>query len=106
MAMERFSMKVRTGPALVDQSCGGWSVVESRLTMSTTEFRVFVEETEAQLLALFNKIDRDGDGKIDKGELKAAFKRANLAVPQQKLDRFVSEFDRDGSGTITFDEWR
>lgn len=81
-----------------------WS--ESRLTTSITEFRVFVEETEAQLLTLFNKIDKDGDGKISKTELKAAFKRASLAVPQQKLDRFVSEFDRDGSGTITFDEWR
>ena len=67
---------------------------------------MFVEETEAQLLTLFKKIDRDGDGKIDKKELKAAFQRANLAVPQKKLDRFVSEFDRDGSGTITFDEWR
>ena len=74
--------------------------------MAIVEFRVFVEETEAQLLTLFNKIDVDRDGRIDKGELKEAFKRANLAVPQKKLDRFVSEFDRDNSGTITFDEWR
>ena len=74
--------------------------------MVTIEFRVFVEETEAQLLTLFNKIDIDRDGRIDKKELKEAFKRANLAVPQKKLDRFVSEFDRDNSGTITFDEWR
>lgn len=70
------------------------------------EFRTFVEETEGQLLGLFRSIDKDGDGKIDKRELKAAFKNASLAVPQRKLERFIESLDRDGSGAITFDEWR
>jgi len=70
------------------------------------EFKTFVVETEGQLLGLFNSIDKDGNGKIDKSELKAAFKNAKLSVPKRKLERFVENLDRDGSGTITFDEWR
>ncbi len=104
MEMERSSTKVRCGwdkKRLCVEL--GW---ESKLTMLALEFRVFVEETEGQLWTLFNKIDRDGNGRIDKNELKAAFQRANLSVPPKKLDRFVEEFDRDGSGVITFDEWR
>jgi len=77
-----------------------------RLTSWASEFRTFVDETESQLLALFKSIDRDNDGKLVKDELKAAFRRAGLNVPQRKLDQFFAEFDRDGSGAITFDEWR
>jgi solute carrier family 25 phosphate transporter 23/24/25/41 len=55
---------------------------------------------------LFKSIDRDNDGKLVKDELKAAFRGAGLNVPQRKLDQFFAEFDRDGSGAITFDEWR
>jgi Ca2+-binding EF-hand superfamily protein len=45
----------------------------------TTEFRKFVHETEKELLALFNSIDRDHDNKLTKDELQAAF-RAYFAV--------------------------
>ncbi|KAI9826096.1 MAG: hypothetical protein M1832_000545 [Thelocarpon impressellum] len=70
------------------------------------EFRVFVEETEKELRTLFNSIDHDHDGKLDKGELQAAFSRAGLAVPSSKLDRFFVEVDTDQDGVISFDEWR
>ncbi|KAF8852089.1 calcium dependent mitochondrial carrier protein [Acephala macrosclerotiorum] len=70
------------------------------------EFRIFVEETEKELLSLFHSIDRDHNGKLDKGELRAAFKRAGLAVPNSKLDQFFSEVDGNHDGYITFEEWR
>jgi solute carrier family 25 (mitochondrial phosphate transporter), member 23/24/25/41 len=49
--------------------------------------------TESELFSLFKSIDRDHNGKLDKGELKAAFRRAGLAVPGWKLDQFFGEVD-------------
>ncbi len=60
---------------------------------SYSEFRTFVEQTEKELLTLFVSIDRDHNGKLDKDDLRAAFKRAGLAVPNSKLDQFFSEVD-------------
>jgi solute carrier family 25 (mitochondrial phosphate transporter), member 23/24/25/41 len=65
-----------------------------------------VEHTEKQLLALFQSIDRDHNGKLDKEELRAAFKKAGLTVPSRKLDQFFSEVDTNHDGVISFDEWR
>ncbi|KAI4141896.1 MAG: hypothetical protein LQ341_003393 [Variospora aurantia] len=70
------------------------------------EFRTFVKETEKALLKLFESIDHDHNGQLDKSELKAAFTRAGLAVPKSKLDQFFTEIDTNNDGVISFDEWR
>lgn len=70
------------------------------------EFRTFVEQTERELQQLFKSIDRDHNGQLDKGELKSAFARAGLVVPQSKFDQFFAEVDSNHDGVITFDEWR
>ncbi|KAI9686256.1 MAG: hypothetical protein M1822_003912 [Bathelium mastoideum] len=70
------------------------------------EFRTFVEQTEKELLTLFNSIDRDHNGNLDKDELHAAFSRAGLSVDRSNLDRFFSDVDRNHDGVISFDEWR
>lgn len=57
------------------------------------EFRQFVEHTERELLFLFKSIDRDHNGKLDKTELQAAFKKAGLVVPSSKLNQFFAEVD-------------
>jgi len=71
-----------------------------------TEFRVFVEAAERQLLLLFRSIDRDKDGRLNKEELRAAFRRAGLAVPMRRLSGFFDKIDKDNDGFITFEEWR
>ena len=63
--------------------------------LTPTEFRKFVERTETELFSLFHSIDRDHNGKLDKEELKAAFKRAGLTVPNSKLDQFFAEVDEN-----------
>ena len=78
-----------------------WTLIDGK-----AEFRIFVEETEKELRTLFDSIDRDHNGQLDKAELQAAFSRAGLAVPSSKLDRFFAEVDTDHNGTISFDEWR
>ncbi|KAL8906503.1 MAG: hypothetical protein Q9207_001989 [Kuettlingeria erythrocarpa] len=70
------------------------------------EFRTFVDQTEKELLKLFKSIDRDQNGQLDKSELKLAFTRAGLAVPNAKLDQFFAEVDTNNDGVISFDEWR
>jgi solute carrier family 25 phosphate transporter 23/24/25/41 len=70
------------------------------------EFKCFVEATEAELWFLFKNIDRDGNGRLDKAELKDAFKRAELSVSDSKLDEFFSELDLNNDGAISFEEWR
>lgn len=62
--------------------------------------------TETALRKLFDGIDRNKNGKLDKDELQAAFARAGIAVPSAKLDRFFGEVDSNHDGTISFDEWR
>ncbi|KAI4089023.1 MAG: hypothetical protein LQ348_002746 [Seirophora lacunosa] len=71
-----------------------------------SEFRTFVNETEKALLKLFESIDRDHNGQLDKSELKSAFTRAGLTVSNSKLDQFFTEVDTNKDGVISFEEWR
>ena len=71
-----------------------------------SEFRVFVEEAERELLLLFRSIDRDKDGRLGKDDLQAAFRRAGLSVPSRRLAGFFAEIDLNNDGFISFDEWR
>lgn len=70
------------------------------------EFRAFVRQTEKELSDLFSSIDHDGNGKLDKGEVQAAFKKSGMTIPSRKLDAFFSEIDLNKDGYITFAEWR
>ncbi|RWA09473.1 hypothetical protein EKO27_g5635 [Xylaria grammica] len=70
------------------------------------EFRVFVEAAERQLFYLFRSIDRDKNGKLDKEELRAAFHKAGLAVPNRRLDAFFEDIDHNRDGFISYEEWR
>ncbi|KAI0406259.1 mitochondrial carrier domain-containing protein [Xylaria palmicola] len=70
------------------------------------EFRVFVEAAERQLFQLFQSIDHDNNGKLDKQELQAAFHRAGLAVPNRRLDEFFVDMDHNRDGFISYEEWR
>jgi solute carrier family 25 (mitochondrial phosphate transporter), member 23/24/25/41 len=70
------------------------------------EFRVFVEHAERELWQLFESIDRDHSGALDKEELRQAFKRAGLTISNAKLDQFFDEVDVNHDGEISFEEWR
>ncbi|KAJ5558894.1 hypothetical protein N7461_002866 [Penicillium sp. DV-2018c] len=70
------------------------------------EFRSFLNRTEDGLWQMFQAIDRDHNGVIDKKELRNAFSRSGVTVSSAKLDRFFDEVDRNNDGVITYTEWR
>lgn len=70
------------------------------------EFKVFVEHAERELWQLFESIDRDHNGALDKEELRLAFSRAGLTISNAKLDQFFDEVDVNHDGEISFEEWR
>lgn len=74
--------------------------------ISYDEFVRFCTQAEKELWQLFESIDRDHNGKLDKGELSMAFERAGVVVSNARLDRFFSYIDKNHDGRIDFSEWR
>ncbi|KAJ5295521.1 hypothetical protein PENANT_c001G08278 [Penicillium antarcticum] len=70
------------------------------------EFRAFVDHTEDGLWQMFQRIDRNHNGEIDKSELKNAFAQSGVTVSSAKLDRFFAEVDKNNDGVISYTEWR
>lgn len=104
MVMDEFSSAVSLNAGMADD---GWITrINGADDWSFPEFETFVKHTENQLYRLFKSIDLDGDGKLDRSEIRNAFHEAGLAVPNSKLDKFFEEVDTNRDGVITFDEWR
>ena len=97
--MARSSTTVRPSGSI--QSC-----IQSSTDCPAAEFKVFVKHAERELRQLFESIDRDHNGELDKVELQAAFRRAGLAISNAKLDQFFNEVDVNHDGVISFEEWR
>lgn len=70
------------------------------------EFRRFVDHADKALWALFEIIDRNHNGEIDKNELEEAFARAGVTVSNAKLDEFFRLMDVNNDGVISYSEWR
>ena len=65
----------------------------------------FVEGAERHLYTLFDSIDRDRTGKLNRGEIKIAFDHAGLSVSNSNLEEFFSKIDKNNDGAISFEEW-
>jgi hypothetical protein len=64
-----------------------------------------VQQTESHLRTLFDTIDINHDGKLDREELRSACQRSGLVVSNAKLDRFFDQVDSNHDGCVSFDEW-
>ena len=69
------------------------------------EFVAFVEGAEKHLYSLFDNIDRDRSGKLNKSEIRIAFDHAGLSVSKSNLEEFFSQIDKNNDGVISFEEW-
>jgi hypothetical protein len=76
------------------------------LLTTSEEFHAFMKQTEKELWSLFESIDRNHDGTLDRDELRAAFQSAGLAVSSAKLDRFFAKVDANHDGSVSYEEWR
>jgi len=56
-----------------------------------------------ELLAAFKAMDKDGDGKLDRDELKQAL--SSMGVTEADVDTMIKEADKDGDKKISKDEF-
>ena len=67
--------------------------------------RKWLSETGISIPTLFNKFDKNGDGKIDSAELKSGLLSLNLAdLPPSQVERLIETIDDDGDGEIDLGE--
>lgn len=59
------------------------------------------------LADIFNTFDTSGDGALDADELKVALRVAiGIDLPSADCQQLVLMADKDGTGTVDFDEFR
>lgn len=69
-------------------------------------FEKYADLKERELWRAFCELDRDGDMRLRKSEVREACRRAGIELREDALDEFVRTVDRDGDGAISFDDWR
>ena len=60
---------------------------------------------EDEVRAVFESIDLDDNGTLDRDELKTAAERLGQAMSEEELDAAMHEMDEDGSGEVDYDEF-
>ncbi|KAM0789974.1 hypothetical protein ACM66B_005307 [Microbotryomycetes sp. NB124-2] len=72
-----------------------------------TAFEKYADEKERELWRAFVEMDKDGDMRLRKDEVREACRRAGVQVTDDAtIDEFIRNVSRDGNGAISFQEWR
>ena len=58
-----------------------------------------------ELTKLYDKLDKNTDYKLTKGELYKAYKEAQIPVTEEEVDKVVNSIDFDMNGTIEYEEF-
>ncbi|MGC6493894.1 MAG: EF-hand domain-containing protein [Myxococcota bacterium] len=61
--------------------------------------------TTQQLLSLFDRYDKDGDGSITREELQSTLTELGMPPTERQLDDVLSALDDDQNGTIERSEF-
>lgn len=63
--------------------------------------------TTSNISKLFKLLDKDGNGQIDKEELKSLFIDSNVdQINGKSVDEIIKQCDKDNSGTIDFEQFK
>ncbi|KAK5134080.1 hypothetical protein LTR08_006970 [Meristemomyces frigidus] len=103
--LQKINHPLKDADALISDMLTGCDIDRDG-KISYDEFVRFCKQTEKQLLQLFQTIDRDRNGSLDRGELSLAFERQGVVVSNTRLDSFFSYIDKNRDGSIDFNEWR
>eukprot|EP00928_Gymnodinium_smaydae_P028747 TRINITY_DN2184_c0_g4_i1.p1 TRINITY_DN2184_c0_g4~~TRINITY_DN2184_c0_g4_i1.p1 ORF type:complete len:2013 (-),score=327.29 TRINITY_DN2184_c0_g4_i1:1732-7770(-) len=60
---------------------------------------------EDALQQMFNSIDTNDDGKLDRSEIAAVFAKGSSSLGEDELGAVLKEMDLDGNGDVSFDEF-
>ncbi len=60
---------------------------------------------DKDMTVLFDKLDSDHSGYIDKGELREALKQSGMKVNSLSLEAMMKAADENGDGKISREEW-
>ncbi|KAK4047617.1 hypothetical protein OIV83_005275 [Microbotryomycetes sp. JL201] len=72
-----------------------------------TAFEKYADEKERELWRAFVEMDKDGDMRLRKDEVREACRRAGVqATDDATIDEFIRNVSRNGDGAISFEEWR
>ncbi|XP_076225207.1 short Calcium-binding Mitochondrial Carrier isoform X2 [Nomia melanderi] len=74
--------------------------------ISLAEFIHYVREHEKNLRLQFSHLDKNKDGKIDLEELIKSFEELGIKMDFDEAKKLLQRMDKDGSLTISFNEWR
>jgi len=76
----------------------------TRLTAGLRKAGMVTEKpTVPELIALFDQMDKDGDGQLDHDEIKAGLKA--MGTSDEMVDEMIKSADTDGDGKISQKEW-
>jgi Ca2+-binding EF-hand superfamily protein len=60
-------------------------------------------KTVTDVPSLFAALDREGEGNLYKGEIRAGLKRLGVDLKEAELDKFLTSLDKNGDGVIAAD---
>ncbi|KAF5400966.1 hypothetical protein PHET_05903 [Paragonimus heterotremus] len=63
-----------------------------------------LEMDEKEVESLFKVIDKNGNGKITRSELKSFFKKSNQKMGAKEIKEYMKQFDANKDGQITLEE--
>lgn len=79
------------------RACVDDAMSDRQLVQNLSE-QIWTKRT--RLIDAFKKFDKNKDGKLTAGELKAALGEAGMVVSEERAESLVKKFDRDGDGRL------
>jgi len=77
--------------------------------LKLSEFRDLYNQIKGAGQAIYDQFkffDKNGDGKVQKAELRKAMEELNESLSKTELKRMIKEADMDGDGEIDFEEFQ
>jgi len=81
------------------------TLVPGDLTIQEQIFDI-LKSHSVKLIQLFREWDRDGNGALDKKELRKGIAVLGYAASKKEIDELFDSFDKDAGGYIDFDEFK